>query len=299
MEKYKCKDCEKEYDKLYSLLRHSSQKHNMTSEECYIHYELNGVKPTCICGCGESVGFISITKGFSRFVQSHHNRVNNNFQKNPETKLKSAKTQSENWKKGLYKGWWENDNQETKDKIESIKEKLRNDKERGRKISNSLKGKIPTIEHRNNLSKSQLDNHERNPNLRIEQSKIRLRWMKDNSKVKTSKLEITFEKILNNIGLVKDTDYTHSFLIDKIKSFFDFHITNKNILIEVDGDFYHCNPNTIHATPIYDIQKKNIINDKRKNTYCQNNNIKLLRFWEKDINERPEWVTSELMRELL
>ena len=292
MEKYKCKDCEKEYDKLYSLLRHSSQKHNMTSEECYIHYELNGVKPTCICGCGESVGFISITKGFSRFVQSHHNRVNNNFQKNPETKLKSAKTQSENWKKGLYKGWWENDNQETKDKIESIKEKLRNDKERGRKISNSLKGKIPTIEHRNNLSKSQIDRFKNNPNLIKNLSEGRIKYLKRKVKNKTL-LEENFEKILIslNIEFLYQYEFKHKF--------FDYYITNKNILIEVDGDFFHVNPNSKHNFIKFKTQELTVKNDKVKNLICEEDNIKLLRYWEKDINERPEWVLSELRRELL
>ena len=73
----------------------------------------------------------------------------------------------------------------------------------------------------------------------------------------------------------------------------------KKIMIEVDGDYYHCNPNTIHKIPKYPMQKKNIINDKRKNTWCKNHNIELLRYWEKDINERPEWVISDLKLKLL
>jgi very-short-patch-repair endonuclease len=39
-------------------------------------------------------------------------------------------------------------------------------------------------------------------------------------------------------------------------------------------------------------------NDLFKDELCQNHGIKLLRYWEKDINERPEWVISELKKEL-
>ena len=123
--------------------------------------------------------------------------------------------------------------------------------------------------------------------------------MQDNSKVKTSKLEDKFKIILNEIGLVKDIDYFHNHLIESIKTFFDFYVPIKKIMIEVDGDFYHCNPNTVYKTPRYEIQKKNIINDKRKDTWCINHNIILLRYWEKDINERPEWVINDLKSKLL
>jgi len=58
--------------------------------------------------------------------------------------------------------------------------------------------------------------------------------------------------------------------------------------------FYHCNPNSKYSTPEYEIQKKNLSNDKRKNNWCKNHNITLIRYWEMDINERPEWVISDL-----
>ena len=31
---------------------------------------------------------------------------------------------------------------------------------------------------------------------------------------------------------------------------------------------------------------------------CKDSNITLLRYWEKDINERPEWVISDLKEKL-
>ena len=295
-----CKICQKECEGLNSLRSHSIQKHKISAEEIYVEYVLNGVKQTCECGCGELTSFISIGKGFSRFIQSHHNRVpgNNNFHKNPETHKKAIETQKKNWKEGKYKGWWEEKTPEVISKIEGIKNKLRNNKERSKIISEKLKGLPKTEESKRKLSETQKKRYRENPELKINQSKYRLEWMRNNSKVKTSKLENGFIEILEKIGYVKDIDYIHNHLINDIKTFFDFYIPNKKIIIEVDGDFYHCNPNSKYSTPKYEIQKKNVSNDKRKNTWCKNHNIKLLRFWEKDINERPEWVISELKREL-
>ena len=137
-----CKICQKEYKNILGLRSHSSQCHNISPETLYVDYFLNGEEPKCECGCGGKPPFNTIQKGFWRFIKSHHNRVpgKNNFHKNPQSKIKSAKTQSENWKKGLYRKWWEEDTEETKQKIDGIKEKLRNNKERGIKISQKLKG---------------------------------------------------------------------------------------------------------------------------------------------------------------
>jgi len=295
-----CKICQKECKGILGLRSHNALQHKITSEDTYIDYMLNGVKPKCECGCGKETSFITIGKGFSKFIQSHHNRVpgKNNYHKNPETHKKALATQKKNWKEGKYKGWWESDDEDTRKKIEGIKEKLRNNKERGKKISNSLTGKPKTEECKKKISNTQKKRYKDNPELRKQMSKNRVIWMKKNSKVKTSNAENKFSDILESIGLIKDINFIHNHLISSIKTFFDFYVIDKRILIEVDGDFYHCNPNTIHKTPKYEIQEKNIINDKRKNTWCKNHNIPLLRYWEKDINERPEWVISDLKNRL-
>jgi hypothetical protein len=203
-----CKICQKEYDGLVSLLRHSTLKHKTKSDDLYVDYVLNGVKPKCDCGCGEDTNFISISKGFSKFVQSHHNRVpgKNNFHKNPETHKKAIETQKKNWKEGKYKGWWENDNEQTRNKIEGIKEKLRNNKERGKKISNALKGVPKSDESKLKLSKTQKERL-KNPELLKKMSETRLKWMRDNSKVKTSNLENKFIELLNKTKEIKEYAY--------------------------------------------------------------------------------------------
>ena len=289
-----CKICQKECAGLNSLRSHSIQKHNISSEQIYIDYVLNGVKPTCECGCGKMTKFLSVRKGYSKFIQSHHNRVpgKNNFHKDPKTHQKAIETQKKNWKEGKYVGWWENKTPETLEKIEGIKEKLRNDKERGKKISKKLKGVPKTEISKIKNSESQKIRYKNNPKLKEDASIRRIKWLKSTLSNKKSKLESKFETILNLLNI--EYEFQHEFQ----KRLFDFKIKNKNILIEIDGDFYHCNPNTKHSEVLYETQSLTKKNDNYKNTLCQNHGMILLRYWEKDINERPEWIISELKKEL-
>jgi very-short-patch-repair endonuclease len=289
-----CNICQKECEGINSLRSHSIQKHNVSAEEVYVNYILNGIKPKCECGCGETTNFISVGKGYSKFIQSHHNRVpgKNNYHKNPETHQKAINTQKKNWKKGKYKGWWENKTPETIKKIEGIKEKLRNNKERGKKISKKLKGVPKTEESKKRLSITQKNRYKKNPKLKEHLSERRIKWLKSKQSKNKSKLEIKFEKILSLLNI----NYIYQYEFEK--RLFDFYLTDYNFLVEVDGDFYHCNPKTNHKEVLYETQKLTKINDEYKNKICHNHNIKLLRYWEKDINERPEWVISELKKEL-
>jgi len=289
-----CKICEKECEGINSLRSHSIQKHNISAEEIYLNYILNGVKPKCECGCGETTNFISVGKGYSKFIQSHHNRVpgKNNYHKNPETHQKAIDTQKKNWKEGKYKGWWEDKTLDTIKKIEGIKEKLRNNKERGKRISEKLKGIPKSEESKIKNSETQKKRFKENPKLKEELSKKRIKWLKTKQSNNKTKLEIKFESMLNLLNVKYQYQYEFE------KRLFDFKILNENILIEVDGDFYHCNPNTKHSEILYETQKLTKKNDEYKNLLCQNHGIKLLRYWEKDIIERPEWIISELKKEL-
>jgi very-short-patch-repair endonuclease len=289
-----CKICKKECNGINSLRSHSIQKHNISSDKIYLDYILNGVEPKCECGCGEKTSFISVGKGYSKFIQSHHNRIpgNNNFQKNPETHKKAIQTQKKNWEEGKYVGWWENKSKETLEKIEVIKEKLRNNKERGNKISNSLKGVPKTEESKIKLSITQKNRYRDNPKLKENLSKQRIEWLKTKNSNKKTNIESKFEMMLSllNVNFIFQHEFNNRL--------FDFFLKDYNILIEVDGDFYHCNPSSKHNKVIYDTQKITKKNDNYKNNLCENHNIKLLRYWEKDINERPEWIISELKKEL-
>lgn len=70
---------------------------------------------------------------------------------------------------------------------------------------------------------------------------------------------------------------------------FDFKIGDK--LVEVQGDYFHCNPNTRHAVPKNKMQKNNLKRDKRKRKFVEDNKeFELLEVWEHDIINKKEEI---------
>ena len=85
---------------------------------------------------------------------------------------------------------------------------------------------------------------------------------------------------------------------EKIESYwsFDFYISKYKLYIEVDGDYFHANPNTRWPNgPITKTQKINVYRDKKKNKYCEDNNLNLIRFWEYDILHYPEKIKETIL----
>lgn len=78
---------------------------------------------------------------------------------------------------------------------------------------------------------------------------------------------------------------------DGICKSFDFKIKNKPIIVEVDGDFWHGNPNTkYHHINI----NKTIDNDKLKEKLALKKGIKVIRLWESDIKKDPSIVIKSI-----
>ena len=64
----------------------------------------------------------------------------------------------------------------------------------------------------------------------------------------------------------------------------DNFLNSHNLIIEVMGDFWHCNPLKYTKDNMKDIQRKRIPKDKAKHTYLKNNhNIEVLYLWENDV----------------
>jgi G:T-mismatch repair DNA endonuclease (very short patch repair protein) len=104
-----------------------------------------------------------------------------------------------------------------------------------------------------------------------------------------SKLELNFEKYLKLLQI----DYQHNFYIGRNQ--FDFKILNTNILIEINGDFWHANPslyleNDTIPFPskgnikVSDIWKK----DKKKLDLAKNNGYCIITFWENFLKNKSE-----------
>ncbi len=296
MKEFICKICGKEFDKYISICKHNSRKHKIGPEETYIEYLLNGVAPVCECGCGEKTHYSYELKGFCKFILGHAARVHNNWGNNPnfkELKQKSADTQRKLYQEGKLTIWNKGLTIED-ERVKNNIEKVLASPDRGKKISEKLKGKKTSEETKQKLRESQIISWS-NPEKRERQSHKRMLYIMKNGFTVKSKLEETFINILyENFNMVEHEHFIRQYYVREIKGLFDFKIANKKIFIEVDGDYWHCNPNSKFATPKYEAQKGNLIQDKCKEEWCLKNDFTLLRFWESDINNNPEIIIAKL-----
>lgn len=72
---------------------------------------------------------------------------------------------------------------------------------------------------------------------------------------------------------------------------YDFFIPSKNILIEVDGDYWHGKDKELKEMSL--IQKKAFYNDIRKNAIAKNNGYQIERVWEEEIMKNYELTKSK------
>jgi very-short-patch-repair endonuclease len=290
-----CKECGLEFETLDSLRRHRVQKHKVSAEQTYIDYILGGVEPSCKCGCGEKPKYMGIDAGYREYIRGHASRVNNNWGHNPDILKKSHDTQKKMHADGTLQIWNKGltiDDERVRDNIN----KVMANPNRGKNISKKLKDIPKSEDHKIKIQKA-AELRWLNPEEREKQShRLIDRLIKNNYRNPKTKLESRFENILISLGLKTDIEYRYQYQVSS--AIFDFIIFNKNVLIEVDGDFHHCNPNTKHRIPKYSIQFKTVSNDYRKNILALDNGFKLLRFWETDINTKPEDVINILKQEL-
>jgi very-short-patch-repair endonuclease len=295
MNKFKCENCGQEFDSLDSLRRHNVQKHNISSEETYLKYVLSGEAPTCKCGCGEKTKFLSLQKGFSDFILGHASRINNNWGHNPKAQKKSKETQNKMFKDGKLKIWNKGLTIED-ERVKKNTERTQSNPNRGKNISKSLKGVKKSDKHKKRI-KEISKKRWANPEERKKQSERTIkRLLKKNYRNPKTDLEKNFQTILESLGFVENVDFKYQYQVGL--AIFDFFFYEKNILIEVDGDFHHCNPNSKHCIPVHPIQMKTVANDIRKNRIAETENYKLIRVWETDINTKRDEVINRLKKEL-
>jgi len=89
--------------------------------------------------------------------------------------------------------------------------------------------------------------------------------------------ELEFEKMLNELGV---EFRTQEIVGGKI---FDFYIPSENLLVEIDGDYWHGNP-SVYKRP-NKMQNTNRKNDRRKTLIAENEGYKISRVWESDLKD--------------
>lgn len=111
----------------------------------------------------------------------------------------------------------------------------------------------------------------------------------------TSKLEEKFAKeFLEKLGV----NYVYQYKAESISRWFDFYIPSANLIIEIDGGWYHADPRVIEGKELNPMQKKNKRVDELKNKWAFSHGIPVLRIWEHDINKNPSKVMALLKEKL-
>ena len=111
----------------------------------------------------------------------------------------------------------------------------------------------------------------------------------------TSKLEEYFaSEFLDKLGV----EYEYQFEAKDIGRFYDFFIPKSRLIIEVDGDFWHGNPEKYTDDKLRGHQKHARRVDEYKDKWALIHSIPILRIWESDIRKNPKKV-MEMLKERL
>lgn len=110
-------------------------------------------------------------------------------------------------------------------------------------------------------------------------------WSQKNilpSSSKNTKPELLFKNILEELNL----EFQQQKSVGKYKC--DFYIPIYNVIVEIDGDYWHANPSIFKEYDL--IGPKNILakdiwaSDNQKNQFILNEGFNLLRYWSSNIN---------------
>ena len=102
--------------------------------------------------------------------------------------------------------------------------------------------------------------------------------------------EKMMEKILKQLKI----DYRPQEIIHG--KIFDYYIPSVNLLIEVDGDYYHAFEK--EYSEMNEMQKRSKRNDSNKDIIAKGLGYDIIRFWEHDIMKNPDYVKEELLKKM-
>ena len=113
----KCPLCTFEHVSINSLRIHCAKSHNLSARDLYVSAVLNGVAPTCKCGCGTEPIFLGVIKGFGVYIRGHVSRVKNNWGHNQAVLEKSQQVRRDMFANGELTTWNSGLTKETDERV--------------------------------------------------------------------------------------------------------------------------------------------------------------------------------------
>jgi very-short-patch-repair endonuclease len=107
---------------------------------------------------------------------------------------------------------------------------------------------------------------------------------KQQEKKDPTQCQVNVDNLLNNIGVKYKNEKPYDYYA------VDNFLTDSNLIVEVQGDYWHGNPMVYSEyTLLNEMQKKRVKTDKSKKTHIKKKyDIDILYLWEKDINDNIE-----------
>lgn len=102
--------------------------------------------------------------------------------------------------------------------------------------------------------------------------------------------EREFKKLLKELKV--------EFEVQKIvgTKIFDFYIPKANLLVEIDGDYYHANPKLVEEEDRNHMQQKNVRNDSFKDALASGLGYNIERVWENDLKKNYKVVKDKFKK---
>ena len=111
----------------------------------------------------------------------------------------------------------------------------------------------------------------------------------------TSKLEVDFaHDFLDKLGV----KYIWQFEAVDIGRWFDYYLQEHNLIIEINGGYWHGDPRLYEEKDLNRTQKRNQRVDEYKHKWALMHGIPIYYIWEKDIRESPKMVMKQLKERL-
>lgn len=287
----KCPYCDATFETYNGLCKHVfkyKSHENISKEQLLTDYMYNGIRPKCECGCGKYTN-ISYEGGvhFTKFISGHNSKVN------PVVVSEKRKRELSEYMKKMHKEkkipYWMTgltiDNY-TEEQKKAFRTKVWGNKERNKKLS-EYKINHPFTEEERERSNDKHRTEEYRNKMREQVYKM--------VKEKRFTMSSNYEKIfIEEVILPLNIEFETQYYLRDIAQYCDIYIPSKNLVIECDGDFWHCNPKVYKEGPICKCQRTRIERDKIKNQYLSEHNIKLIRIWESDFITNKESVINTI-----
>jgi len=103
------------------------------------------------------------------------------------------------------------------------------------------------------------------------------------------------EKLVADLLTKHNIKYYYQFFLnrDGICKSYDFKLKGTNIILEIDGDYWHGGPKAKKYTPFFKLEETKQ-NDAFKNEFAKKHGFEIHRFWQSEIEKNPKILLEKI-----